>query len=155
MRKVVLVIAIASLVLVGWCFHRRIFQDDEKRIKEIIEQMRLAAEDKSADRIIEHFSKDYSDRDGNSKFTIYGIIRQSLSRVDEIRVEISNVDVTVTGDLAWASLDIVVEATRGGDIYYPFGSDREPENPSLTFKKTKTGDWRITKVENVRGSSGF
>jgi ketosteroid isomerase-like protein len=153
MRKFLLVVAAAFLVLTAWCFHRRLFQDDEKRITEIIEEMRAAAERKSADGIIEHFANDYSDRDGNTKFMIYGLTKQVLDRADELRVRITDVKVTVAGDRAWASLKIVTEAVSGGKVYYPFGSDSDPETPSLTFKKTKTGDWAVASVENVRNSS--
>jgi ketosteroid isomerase-like protein len=153
MRKFLLALAVACLVLTAWCFHRRLFQDDEKRVAAVIEEMRQAAEKKSADGLIGHFSNDYSDRDGNTKFMIYGMVKGVLDRVDEIRIKVSDVKVTVAGDRAWASARIVAEATRDGQVYYPFGSDSDPETPSLTFKKTKTGDWAVVKVENVRNSS--
>ena len=153
MRKFLLVLAAAGLVLTAWCFHRRLFQDDEKRIAAIIEEMRGAAGRKSADGVIEHFSNEYSDRDGNTKFMIYGMIKGALDRTDEIRIKVSDVKVTVAGDRAWASLRVVAEATRDGRVYYPFGSDAEPETPTLTFKKNKTGDWAIIKVENVSNAS--
>jgi hypothetical protein len=153
MRKFLLVLAVTCLVLVGWCFHRRLFQDDEKRIREVIEEMRVAAQEKSADRVIEHFGNEYSDKDGNTKIMIYGLLKNNLNRVDELRVKVDDVSVMVTGDRAFCTLNIVAEAVKDGKVYYPFGSDSDPENPTLTFKKTKTGDWVIIKVENVRESN--
>ena len=150
MKKFVLGLAIAAVVLVGWCFHRRLFQDDEKRVRAVIEEMRVAAEQKSVDRLIQHFGNDYSDKDGNTKMMIWGLLRNSFDRVDELRARVSDVDVMVAGDRAWVTLKVVTEAVQGGEVAYPFGSDADPETPTLTFKKTKTGDWVIIKIENVR-----
>jgi hypothetical protein len=154
MRKVLLASGLALIVIFAWCAGKRMFRDDEKRIREVIEEMRLAAEELSADRLIAHFSKDYSDDNGYTKMIIYGLVRRNFQKVDELRVTIEDLDVMVTGDRAWVSLSIVAEASRGGEIYYPFGSDDDPEQPSLTFKKTKAGNWLIIKVDNVR-DSGF
>ena len=153
MKKVLLILLILVVALTGWCFFRRHFQDDEKRLREIIEQMRQAAEARNADNIIEHFSKDYSDKDGNTKLIVYGLLRNNLNRVDELRIKIEDVSVMVTGDRAWVNLRIVAEASKGGKVYYPFGSDEDPETPALTFKKSATGDWLIIKVENIKDSN--
>ena len=150
MKKFLLVLAIAAVVLGGWCFRGRLFQDDEKRIRTVIEEMRVAAEQKSADRVIGHFGNEYSDKDGNTKMMIWGLLKNSFERVDELRARVSDVDVMVAGDRAWVTMNVVAEAVKGGEVYYPFGSDSDPENPTLTFKKTKTGDWVIIKIENVR-----
>jgi len=150
MRKAALFIAIAVLVVSGLCFHRRLYQNDEKRIKAIIEEMEAAAEAKSADGIIKWFANDYQDGSGNTKFFIYQLIRRTLERVEEMRVEVTEVEVLVTGDRAWATVTVTTEAIRGGSIVFPFGSDQEPETPRITFKRTATGDWRITRVEDVK-----
>ena len=50
MRKALLVIVIASLALAGWCVTKRMFQDDRERIVQIIEEMRLAAQEKSPEK---------------------------------------------------------------------------------------------------------
>ena len=150
MKKFMLGLAIATVVLVGWCFRSRLFQDDEKRIRAVIEEMRVAAEQKSADRIIGHFGNDYSDKDGNTKMMIWGLLRNSFEQVDELRARVSDVDVMVAGDRAWVTLQVVTEAVKSGEVAYPFGTDTDPESPTLTFKKTKTGDWVIIKIENVR-----
>ena len=154
MRKFLVVCVLAAVILAGWCFHKRLFQDDEKRIREIIHEMELAAEKKSADGLMDYFSRDYKDSSGNTRFVVYGMVKRTLQRVDELRVTVSDVSVTVAGDRAWADMEVVAEAVRDGEVSYPFGSDRDPETPSLTFKKTGTGDWKIIKVENVQGG-GF
>lgn len=150
MRKVLLVIAVFSLVIIAMCFHRRIYQDEEARIKEIIEEMRVAGEAKRADGIIKWFSNDYSDKSGNNKFIYYQLIMRTLDAVEEIKVEIKDVDVIVAGDRAWATLTVTTEAIRKGKIIFPFGSDQNPETPRLTFKKTATGDWSITRIDDVK-----
>jgi len=154
MKKALIAIAVVIVAVGGWCVVQRAFQDDKQKIIDTFEEMRQAAERKSPDGIIKHFSNDYSDKDGNSKLFIYGIIKRSFQNVDEIRVKIEDVDVTVAGDRAWASCRIVLEATKQGSVFYPFGSDQDPETPTVTFAKTSTGNWQVIKVENVR-SRGF
>lgn len=149
--RLLLAIALGAVLLTAWCFHRRIFQDDEKRIREIIEEMRVAAEAKSAQRIIEHFSKDYSDSGGNNKFIIFQMIKHTLDMVEEIRIDVKDVTVLVTGDSAWATVEVTSQAVKNGKIIFPFGSDKEPETPRITFKRTSTGDWVIVRVEDVSG----
>jgi hypothetical protein len=152
MRKKALLAGLLILVLgLGWCFHRRLFQNDEKAIRAVIEQMRTAAEAKNTAELMKHFSPNYKDRDGNNKFIIDQIVRRSLVRVDELRITIKSVDVLVMGDTARVSVTVTGEAVKNGKVTYFFGSEDEPETPHLTFQKTSTGDWLIIKVENVRG----
>ena len=76
--------ALALIVIFAWCAGKRMFRDDEKRIREVIEEMRLGAEELSADVVIKHFSKDYSDNNGSTKMMIFGLIR--ISRVVSSRI---------------------------------------------------------------------
>jgi len=148
-NRLVTAALVISLATAAWIFHRRIFQDDQKRIREIIETMRAAAEQKNAEEFMKYFSRDYKDSSGNNKFMIYRMVKINIQAVDEFEAEVSDLDVLVTGDSAWATLKVVTHAVRDGRIISPFGSERDPEMPRITFKRTSTGDWAITRVENV------
>jgi ketosteroid isomerase-like protein len=153
-RKAFLALALLAITALAWHYHRRLFQDDDKTIRIMIEDMRQAAEAKDASRLLKHFSPDYNDRDGNNKFIISQMVTRSLASVSELRVSVKNVDVLVTGERAWATLTVTAEALKDGKVFFPFGSLEDPETPRLTFKKTSTGDWKIISVENIK-NSGF
>ncbi len=148
-RKLFWGIAIGVVIVTGYCAHGYLFRDDEARIREIIEEMRMAAEQKRAQAIMEHFSGDYTDSSGNSKFVLYQIIRRTLTMVEEVKINVSNVSVLVTGDQAVATMEITSQATRDGNLIHPIGSDQDPERPRVTFQRTSSGDWEISRVENV------
>ncbi len=155
MRKKIFIGGVLALVVtLAWCYHGRLFGDDEEKIREMVELMRVAAEAKSAAGMMEHFSRNYTDRNDYNKFMIRQMVERSLKSVDEIRVTVKDVDVLVTGERAWATVTVVAEATKKGKVYFPFGSDDRPEKPRLTLERTSTGDWLIIKVENVN-NDGF
>ncbi len=153
-KRLLLAVLVAAVAALAWCFHKRLFGDDEARIREVIHEMETAAEAKNVPAIMEHFSRDYKDDSGNNKFIINQLVKRSLAGVDEFQVEIKDVDVMVAGERAWTTVTIVSQATRRGKIISPFGTEQDPEQPRVTFERTATGDWLIIKVEGV-DSPGF
>jgi len=152
-KKLLLGALIGLLIMTGWCFHKRLFGDDEKRIREIITQMEKAAENKNTQGIIEHFSSDYSDSGGHNKFIILQMMKRFIDSLDDIRIDVKDLDVLVAGDRAYATMKVTSQATKRGRVISPFGSDNDPETPRVTFERTSTGDWKIIKVENVDSPS--
>lgn len=153
-KKALIAAALVLAVSLAWCFQKRLFQDDEKRIREIVNEMAGAAERQDPDGLIRYFSSDYKDKNGYTKFVIAQLVRSNIGSVDELRVTIKDLDVLVAGDQAYATVTLVTEAKKNKKLYYPFGSDQDPESPRLTFARTGRGDWEIIKVENVN-RSGF
>lgn len=155
MRKALFALAVAAVIIVAFIYHKRLFLDDEKRIREIIAEIEKAAEAKDLPGVMKHISGDYSDESGLNKFYLRRLLQGNLKKVDELRVKVEEVNVFVTGEKAYVNLAVTAEATRKGRIFFPLGSQDEPEHPKITFQKTGTGDWEIIKIENVDTGPGL
>ena len=150
MKRALIALAILVVALGGWCTVRRLFADDEAAIRAAIEDMRTAAEAKDVGRFMSHVSGDYQDDSQNNAFIIRQMIMRVLTGFDSLKVHVEDVRVTVTGDTAYATMNVTTEAVRNGKLENPFGSDQAPERPRVTFKKD--GEWKIVKVDGVQGS---
>lgn len=153
MKKPLLAVIIAVVALGGWCVTRNLFADDEAAVKAAIEDMRLAAEAKDIPRFMRHISSDYQDDSGHSAFIIGRMVDMAISPLGSIKVHVEDVNVIVTGKTAMATLSVFIEATRGGRLVSPFGTEQQPERPRVTLKK-EGGDWAVVKVDNVEGGLG-
>jgi hypothetical protein len=151
-KKIIVALLIFVAVCTAWCFHRRLFQDDEKRIREIIGELEVAAEARNTGEFMKHVSGNYTDDRGHKKMVVHQMVNRVFQSVSEIKVNISDIDVVVTGEKAWAIITVSTEAVKGGKIIAPFGSDERPETPRITFEKTSNGDWEIIKIDDVDGS---
>lgn len=149
MKKAVLALAAVAVIILAAVYHKRLFQDDEKRIREIVVRIEQAAENKNTDGIMEHVSGEYSDDSGLNKLLLRRLLDNNLARVDELRVKVEDADVFITGEKATVNLKVTAEAVRQGRIFFPLGSENEAERPEVTFKKTGTGEWKIVKIENM------
>jgi len=153
MKRALIAAAAVALLLGGWCVARGLFADDEAAIRAAIEDMRQAAEAKDVQRFMRHISSDYQDDSGHSAFIIGRMVDMALSPMDSVKVHIDGVQVMVTGDSAYATLSVFVEATRRGQLTNPFGTEQAPERPRLTLKKDGS-DWEVVKVDGVEGNFG-
>jgi len=138
-----------AIIILAVAYHQRLFQDDEKRIRQIVAEIEQAAENKNSDGIMEHVSGEYSDDSGLNKFLLRRLLDNNFGRVDELRVTVEDADVFVTGKKATVNLKVTAQAVRQGRIFFPLGSENEAERPKVTFQKTGTGEWKIVKIENV------
>ncbi|MFO8058702.1 MAG: hypothetical protein R6V10_15555 [bacterium] len=149
MKKATLVLVVSAALVLAFVYHRRIYQDDEKRIREIISKIEKHAEAKNTDGMMEYVSDDYSDDSGLNKFYLRRMLQSRMGELDELKVEIKDLDVFVSGEKATVNLALTAQATRKGKIFFPLGSEDKPEHPKITFRKTGTGDWEIIEIDNV------
>ncbi len=148
-KKIIVGLLIFVAVCTAWCFQKRLFQDDEKRIREVVKELKTAAEARNTGEFMKHFSRNYNDDSGHKKVIVQQMVNRIFQSVSEMQVNILDVDVMVTGDSGWAIVTVSAQAVKNGKIVSPFGSDESPETPRITFEKTSTGDWEIVKVDDV------
>lgn len=149
MKKAALVLVVAGALVLAFVYHRRLYQDDEKRIREIISLIEKHAEAKNTDRMMEYVSGDYSDDSGLNKFYLRRMLQSRMGKLDELKVSIKDLDVFVSGEKATVNMALTAQATKQGRIFFPLGAEDEPEHPKITFRKTGTGDWEIVEIDNV------
>jgi hypothetical protein len=152
-RTRIILLALAALIgiiVLGKIF----FQDDDAEIRALLEEMINAAEERSTQEFMKHFSLKYKDSSGNNYFIIQQLVKRTFDQVEDLKVEVKNTDISVAKDSAYVTLEVLTRARIHGQITHPFGSEQAPEMPRLTLKKERL-DWKIVKVEGVEGSGYF
>lgn len=149
MSRGIRIALLIAAVGIGYLIYRSCTQEDEGRLRAIIQEMAAAAEAQDLSAFMNHFSNQYQDRHGNSYFVILQLVKRVFEEVDELKVKVEDLNVVVAGDEAYVTLSVMTEARRQGRILHPFGREDRPEQPRITFQKERL-DWKIIRVEGVQ-----
>jgi hypothetical protein len=120
----------------------------QARIERFLSRTAEAAEEMDADRLLESFSRQYSDFRGMDFDRISELIDRGFERVDRLNVTLQGVRAEETGDEATASFDLMVVAIRGEERYLLVGRPMQPESLQVGLVK-ESGDWKIAEVERA------
>ncbi len=146
-RTRVIILVVIALLAVFLLF-KICGADDDAEIRALLNEMIAAAEARDTQMFMEHFSLKYKDSGGNSYFVLQQMVRRIFGQLEELKVDITNLDIYVTGDSAYASMEVVTRAKMSGQMAHPFGSEDRPQTPRITLEKERL-KWKIVKVEGV------
>jgi hypothetical protein len=154
-RYLVLIIIITGILVYVF-----IPSGDNRKIKEIFNEVREAGSKKDLDGVMEHFSPSYRDDYGMTYPDIKRIIKTNFDRFDSLDGRYSDLEVSLDDSegvdkKAVAGINITVSGTRSGIQTYILGSEDIPEHFIITLIKTRQGDWKIVKIEGVDLQENF
>lgn len=128
-------------------------RSDDTAIRKTLEEIKAKAEALDWQGVMDYISKEYKDDSGHNRAIIGILVKRAFEGVQTLEVDYKISGISIAGDEATVSLEIVTRAYRGNQVFYPFGSDRLPEYPTVFLKKEGLSNWKIVKVEGVKGSS--
>lgn len=122
---------------------------DDTVIRETIMAMKQSAEAGKWPEVMGHISRHYKDKHGNNYFIITQMIKGYVSDVQELKVDLEVMGVSISEKEARAQIKLVVRGKRYDKIYYVVGNEQDPEYPKLWLAKEGRNTWRIVRVEGV------
>ncbi len=141
-------IVAGAVALIVFFFAWEWYLSPQARVERFLARTADAAEKMDADRLLESFSRQYSDFRGMDFDRISDLIDRGFARVDRLNVTLQAVGAAVQGDEATVTFDLMVVAVRGEERYLLIGRPMQPENLRVSLFK-ESGDWKIAKVERA------
>ena len=141
-------IVAGAVALIVFFFAWEWYLSPQARVERFLARTADAAEKMDADRLLESFSRQYSDFRGMDFDRISDLIDRGFARVDRLNVTLQAVGAAVQGDEATVTFDLMVVAVRGEERYLLIGRPMQPENLRVSLVK-ESGDWKIAKVERA------
>jgi hypothetical protein len=126
----------------------------QAQVRDVIESMQTAAEDRSTGGVMRHVSGRYTDEDGRSRedlrdrLRIYFLQRNSL----ELSVSIESIEV-ITPVRVEARLRVSMAGSAAQRARALSGIGDRPMYFTLSFDHEEDGDWRVVRAEWSRDGS--
>ena len=144
---VVLIIGIAAFFL--WPS-----SDDPSEIEKVLNKIITASEGGSYEGVTEHVSFDYRDEYGASYFVVKKIVQTVFEKFDKFETTYNNLSVTMNetedgNKIAIANLNMNIKGYKSNIPINVLGKDDSFENITLTFKKSKLGEWKVIKSDGL------
>ncbi len=146
----VLIIAIAAFFL--WPS-----SDDPSEIEKVLNKMITAGQNGVYEGVTEHVSFEYRDDYGATYFVVKKIVQNVFKKFDKFETKYNNLSVTMNetengNKIAIANLNMNIKGIKSNIPISILGKDDSFENITLTFKKSKLGEWKVTKSEGLDGA---
>jgi len=144
---VVLIIGIAAFFL--WPS-----SDDPSEIEKVLNKMITAGEGRSSEGVTEHASFDYRDDYGASYFVVKKIVQTVFEKFDNFETTYNKLSVTMNetedgNKIAIANLNMNIKGYKSNIPINILRKDDSFENITLTFKKSKLGEWKVIKSDGL------
>ena len=105
------VLVCAALLALAACSHT----PDDRRIRDHIQAMQQAAEQRDPRQFLEHVSSDFNGNQGNlDREGLHNLLRAIVLRNEKIGVTLGPIDIDVQGNRATASLVATLTGGQGG-----------------------------------------
>lgn len=143
-------------VLLIW-FLSGVFVSEEGKIKKRIKLAATAIEEEDFIAFIGVFSKQYQDPFGLTLPAMMKIAQLAFTRFEDIKVDLSNIDIEIDGDKATATLSVWGEATRAstmGTENLPSREAFEDRGVTLYFEK-QGSKWLIVSSQRMAWESAI
>ena len=127
-------------------------QSPEQRVLYSLEQMELAAEQRSVSDFMQHVSDDYQDHQGLAKADIKRIVQLQYLRNQRIHILSKVIDLTVNGDLASVEIATAM-ASKASDLDGDFSLIKaDTHHFSAVFRSPdQQQSWLLESVSWQRG----
>jgi len=128
--------------------------DDPSEIEKVLNKMISAGQNGGYEGVTEHVSFVYKDDYGATYFAVKNIVRVFFEKFDKFETEYNNLSVSINDSedgnkFAIANLNIFIKGYKSNIPINILGKDDSFENITLTFKKSKLGDWKVIKSEGL------
>ena len=143
----VLIIAVAAFFL--WPA-----SDDPTEIEKVLKKMIAAGEAGNFEGVTEHVSFDYRDEYGATFFVVKNIVQKVFEKFDKFETKYDGLSVTMNesddgSKIAIANLNMNIKGKKSNISFSLLGQDESYENITITFKKTRLGEWKVIKSEGL------
>lgn len=151
--KKILITAIALLIL--FLLFRGTGNRDAEYFKSYISDMKNAGEQKDFEEFTDFFSAHYRDSAGLNYIYLKNIIRKQFEKYEKFDAEYSDVTVSdlysdeAENSFVDINLDVTVTGIRNGIPVELIGVTGNPDNITLTLRKSFIGQWKVVRVEGV------
>ena len=144
MRRVVTILLIFVITITAPGCHK---ETDEDKIKKVITDIQMAAEEKSVKKITNNLSPTYRDPQGFNYETIRGLLLGYFFQHPKISVYITNLEISIENTAAKAAFQTVL---TGGNKTGS-AADLIPESLGMydfdVSLKKESGDWKVTSAK--------
>ncbi len=125
---------------------------DDQVIREQLAQMEREAEAGDWPKVFSHISRHYKDNSGNNYLIISQLIKNYAAGAGRLEVDMKVESVKISDKQAQSQIQLVVKGRREGRLAYVLGTDEVPEYPTVWWVKEGRDDWKIIRVEGVKGN---
>ncbi|MGH7901889.1 MAG: hypothetical protein ACRENZ_09150 [Thermodesulfobacteriota bacterium] len=150
MKKIILSLIIVVLIIVFFVYRE---EDDSGEVRNLLDELVMAGEEKDLEGIMEHFSSHYSDEYGANYFVVQNVIKNYFERYDGFKGEYSRLRATAKKSEdkveVLANLDLSVSGIKSGKYFQIIGSEYNPENITVILEKSLLGNLKIRGVEGL------
>jgi len=150
MKKIILSLIIVVLIIVFFVYRE---EDYSGEVRNLLDELVMAGEEKDLEGIMEHFSSHYNDEYGANYFVVKNVIRNYFERYDGFKGEYSGLRVTAKTSEdkveVLGNLDLSVSGIKSGKYFQIIGSEDNPENITVILEKSLLGDLKIIGVEGL------
>ena len=150
MKRIILSLIIAVLIIVFFVYRE---EDDSGEVRNLLDELVMAGEEKDLEGIMEHFSSHYNDEYGANYLVVKNVIRNYIERYDGFKGEYSGLRVTAKTSEdkveVLGNLDLSVSGIKSGKYFQIIGSEDKPENITVILEKSLLGDLKIIGVEGL------
>ncbi|NIP37898.1 MAG: hypothetical protein GWO07_02445 [Candidatus Dadabacteria bacterium] len=145
---------IAVIIIAAAAFFLWPASDDPTEIEKVLNKMITAGQTGTFEGVTEHVSFDYRDDYGATYFAVKNIVQKVFEKFDSFDTKHKNLSVTISesedgSKIAIANLDMNIKGKKSNTSFSILGKDDSYENITLTFKKSKLGEWKVTKSEGL------
>lgn len=122
-------------------------ESEQDKVKKVITGIQAAGEEKNIRKIMNNFSKTYSDPQGYNYEGIHGLLVGYFFRYPKISVYIDNLKISVENTEANAVFQTVLTSgEKTGSITDVIPQSLGAWNFDVSLKK-ESGDWKVTKAK--------
>jgi hypothetical protein len=149
------IVAIILVLIIGIvAFFLWPSSDDPSEIEKVLNKMITAGQDGVFEGVTEHVSFEYRDEYGATYFAVKNIVKTVFEKFDKFETKYNNLSVSIDesedgNKIAIANLNMNIKGYKSNIPISIFGKDDSFENITLTFKKSKLGDWKVIKSEGL------
>ncbi|NIT13158.1 MAG: hypothetical protein GTN99_02615 [Candidatus Dadabacteria bacterium] len=149
------ILALVALIIIGAAaFFLWPASDDPAEIEKVLKKMIAAGQAGTFEGVTEHVSFDYRDDYGVTYFAVKNIVQNVFEKFDNFETKYDSLAVTMSeaedgSKTAIANLNINIKGKKSNINHDILGKDSRFENITLTFKKSKLGEWKLIKSEGL------
>jgi hypothetical protein len=144
MRRVVTILLIFVITITALGCHK---ETEQNKVKKVIADIQMAAEEKSVKKITNNLSKNYNDPQGFNYETIKGLLLGYFFQHPKISVYITNLEISIENTSAKA----VFQTVLTGGNKTGSAADLIPESLGMydfdVSLKKESGDWKVTSAK--------
>jgi hypothetical protein len=144
MKRIATILLIIAITITTFGCHKETEQD---KVKKVITDIQMAAEEKSVKKITNNLSETYNDPRGFNYETIKGLLLGYFFQHPKISVYINNLEISVENTLAKA----VFQTVLTGGNKTGSAADLIPESLGMydfdVSLKKESGDWKVTSAK--------